>query len=317
MKYFLVHAHHEPKSFNGALTQRASAAITDAGHEVTVSDLFAMDFDPTSDRRNFATTADSHYLKQQVEERLASEMGGFAPEIESEITKLEACDALIFQFPLWWFGMPAILKGWCDRVLAMGRVYGEGKWYENGIGAGKRALVSLTTGGPEAMYSPDGLNPPMSEILKPINHGVFWFNGFTPVKPFITWGPARMSDDERAAQLDAYARHVLSIQQLPTLPCLPSSEFDPKQGFRDTRTRFHVAWQIADGAAPKAETREAERTALDEWRRSGVLVDSWIAKDHRRGGMTLRVTDHAEVDRLLATLPLADMLRFDTVEIEP
>lgn len=161
MRYFIVHAHHEPKSFNGALTATAADRLRSLGHSVEVSDLYAMGFDPISDRRNFATVADPGYLKQQAEESHASEHAGFAPDIEAELEKLERCDALVFQFPLWWFGMPAVLKGWCDRVLAMGRVYGGGKWYENGIGAGKPAIVSMTTGGPPPMYGPAGLNPPM------------------------------------------------------------------------------------------------------------------------------------------------------------
>ena len=58
------------------------------------------------------------FFKQQQEELYADEHLGFAPEIEAEIQKLERCDLLVFSFPLWWFGLPAILKGWVDRVFA-------------------------------------------------------------------------------------------------------------------------------------------------------------------------------------------------------
>ena len=51
MRVFIVHAHHEPKSFNGAMTQEAIAALRPAGHEVIVSDLYSMGFNPVSDRR--------------------------------------------------------------------------------------------------------------------------------------------------------------------------------------------------------------------------------------------------------------------------
>jgi len=121
-----------------------------AGHTVETSDLYAMGFDPVSDRRNFTTTKNAEYFKQQVEEQHASEVGGFAAELESEMRKLEEADLLILQFPLWWFSyvrqslarnaqppphgsgvnrrrVPAILKGWFDRVLAIGRFYGGGK----------------------------------------------------------------------------------------------------------------------------------------------------------------------------------------------
>ncbi len=146
MKYFIVHAHAEPQSFNSALTYQAQEVLTAAGHEVIVSDLYAMQFDPVSDRRNFTSQKDPDYFKQQVEEKYASEIDGFALDIQAELEKLDWCDVLIFQFPLWWFGLPAILKGWVDKVFVMGRVYGGGKWYDNGAFQGKKAMLSLTTG---------------------------------------------------------------------------------------------------------------------------------------------------------------------------
>lgn len=102
----IVHAHHEPQSFSSSLAKTAAEMLSDQGHEVVFSDLYAMGFDPVSDRRNFVTTADAAYLKQQREEARASEYGGFAPEIETEMRKVEACDLLVFSFPLWWFSIP-------------------------------------------------------------------------------------------------------------------------------------------------------------------------------------------------------------------
>ena len=63
MRVFIVHAHHEPKSFNGALTQAAREALLANGREVRISDLYAMDFDPISDRRNFKGVGDADYPK--------------------------------------------------------------------------------------------------------------------------------------------------------------------------------------------------------------------------------------------------------------
>ena len=78
----------------------------------------------------------------------ATEVGGFAPEIEEEIVKVEAADLMIWPFPPWCFGRPAILNGWVDRVFAMGRTYGGGHVDESGRFSGKRALLSLTTVAP-------------------------------------------------------------------------------------------------------------------------------------------------------------------------
>src|SRR5262245_30486110 len=64
MRVFIVHAHPEPQSFNGAMTRNASAVLAAAGHEVVVSDLYRMGFDPVSSRRNFLTVLDPEYFRQ-------------------------------------------------------------------------------------------------------------------------------------------------------------------------------------------------------------------------------------------------------------
>ncbi|MEM9366637.1 MAG: NAD(P)H-dependent oxidoreductase [Planctomycetota bacterium] len=160
MNVLIVHAHHEPKSFSSALKDQAIDSLQRAGHDVVVSNLYKMDFDPVSDRRNFTTVKNEDYLKQQAEEAHASETGGFSTELEKEIRKLEAADAVIFSYPLWWFGVPAILKGWIDRVLVAGRIYGGSKLYESGVGGGtKRGMVLMTTGGGPDVYGGWGVNP--------------------------------------------------------------------------------------------------------------------------------------------------------------
>jgi putative NADPH-quinone reductase len=131
MNIFLVGAHPEPQSFNGALFREAERTLAQAGHSVRVSDLHAMAFNPVSGRHNFTTVKDPAFFKQQHEEIHATEVGGFAPDIEAELEKIEWCDLMIWQFPLWWFGLPGTLKGWVDRVFAMGRTYG-------GVGFTKR-----------------------------------------------------------------------------------------------------------------------------------------------------------------------------------
>jgi len=229
MRVFIVHAHHEPQSFNGAMTREADAALRSAGHEVVISDLYAMNFDPVSDRRNFVTVKDPARLRQQAEEAYAAEHEGFAPDIQAEMVKLFLCDALILQFPLWWFGLPGILKGWVDRVFASGgRIYGGGKWYDRGVFAGKRAICSLTTGGTAAMYTREGLSGPIDWILYPVNHGILYFTGFTVIEPFLVHGPARIGQDERLAHLVRYRERVLGLATAPTIAYPKLADYDER-----------------------------------------------------------------------------------------
>ena len=213
MNVFIINAHAEPKSFNGAMFRTAHETMSAAGHSVQVSDLYAMKFDPVSDRRNFTTVKDAGYFKQQIEEMHATEVGGFAPEVEAELRKAEWCDLMIWQFPLWWFGLPAILKGWVDRVFAMGRTYGGDRFYENGVFKGKRAMLSVTTGGPAAAYQAGGFNGDIHAVLRPIHRGMLRFTGWEVLAPNIVYGPVRLSEDERLASLNAWAARLLAVEK--------------------------------------------------------------------------------------------------------
>ncbi|MFI5336613.1 MAG: NAD(P)H-dependent oxidoreductase [Opitutales bacterium] len=211
MKVFLVLAHAEPRSFNGALCLTAQETLRAAGHSVAVSDLYAMKFDPVSDRRNFTTVKNPDYFKQQIEEMHATEVGGFAPDVEAELRKMEACDLMIWQFPLWWFGLPGILKGWADRVFAMGRTYGGERFYENGQFKGKRALLSVTTGGPEAVYGKGGWNGDINAILRPVQRGILRFTGWDVLAPHLVYAPVRVTEDDRKRALEAWAARLRTI----------------------------------------------------------------------------------------------------------
>jgi putative NADPH-quinone reductase len=213
MNILLLFAHPEPQSFNGAMLRTAIATLEAAGHRVQVSDLYGQPFNPVSDRRNFTTVANAAFFKQQKEELYAAAHQGFADEVEAELQKLAWCDVMIWQFPLWWFGVPAVLKGWVDRVFAMGRAYGAGQFYENGVFRGKRALLSLTTGSgsPAEAYQPGGLQGDLLGILRPIHRGMLQFTGFTVLAPQVVYGPARLTDEERAAALATWAARLLCL----------------------------------------------------------------------------------------------------------
>jgi NAD(P)H dehydrogenase (quinone) len=121
---------------------------------------------------------------------------------------------MIWQFPLWWFSLPGILKGWVDKVFAFNRVYGHGRFYEQGLYRGKRALLSLTTGGSgEATYQPGGFNGDINGILRPIQRGMLQFVGYDVLKPQIVWSPTHITGEERQAALVAWRERLTRIAQ--------------------------------------------------------------------------------------------------------
>jgi len=217
VRVLIVYAHPEPKSFNGAMLRAAVETLAGAGHEVTVSDLYAMEFAAATTRADFTTTADPDYFKYQAEERHAVEHGGFAADIKAEMDKLDAADLLIFLFPIYWFSVPAILKGWVDRVFAMGWAYGGGRYFDQGAFRGKSAMVAMTTGGPAEVFMPDGRFGGLEIVLWPIQHGIFRFCGFDVIEPFVAYSAGRVDDAARAAMLAAWRGRLAEIETAPRL----------------------------------------------------------------------------------------------------
>ncbi len=318
MNVLIVHAHHEPKSFSSALARHTAETLRRLGHSVEISDLYAEHFNPVSGRHNFTSVKDPAYLKQQAEETYASEVDGFAPDVEREMKKLEACDLLIFNFPLWWFGMPAILKGWVDRVFAMGRIYGGERLYESGLGQSrKRAMMILTTGGGPDTYSGYGMNPPLATILAPVQHGVFWFDGFLPLAPFVAWSPAHITPEERAQCLEALEQRLTNAFQETPQSLPPMSDF-PDSG-KDVKKRFMVTVTRPQPVDEKFKSLiAAEGARLAELKRSGVLLASHLSPPQAepwRGFLHFREVLAAAVQRHLDSLPLAPFLKFEITEL--
>lgn len=210
-KVLIIHAHPEPKSFCSSLRTAAVEHFSKKGGLVQQSDLYAMGFNPVGGKEDFKALNNPDFFKYQMEQVNAYTNNLFVDELKEEMNKLEWCDVLIFNFPMWWFGLPSILKGWIDRVFAMGFAYGNGKGvYENGIFKEKTAFVTFTTGGPEISYM-EGKNGDLKTILFPIHHGVFYFAGMTVLPPFISFGPARKSKEELTFELDRYKTFLESI----------------------------------------------------------------------------------------------------------
>lgn len=123
MRYFIVYAHPEPRSLNGSLKDAAVRALEAAGHEVRVADLYAMRFKAVADADDFPVRDAGARLVYHRESEQAYQAGQLRPDVAGEIANLKWAEVVVFQFPMWWFGPPAILKGWFDRVLVNGGIF--------------------------------------------------------------------------------------------------------------------------------------------------------------------------------------------------
>ena len=217
MKVLIVHAHNEPRSFNSALKDCAVEQLSGVGHDVQVSDLYAMDWNPVASAADFGSRANPDYLVYALEQRHNFEAGTLAPDIAAEIAKVQWCDLLVLNFPLYWFSMPAILKGWIDRVMISGVFYGGKRIYDRGGMRGKRALVSLTLGGREHMFGPEAIHGEIHTLLRPLLQGSLGYCGFAVLPPFIGYHVPYVDDAARGRILADYRQHLAALDNLEPL----------------------------------------------------------------------------------------------------
>lgn len=230
MNVLIVYAHPESKSFNGAMKDMAVETLTRAGNDVVVSDLYAMRFNPVVGLDDFTgERADPDFFSVQKEQTKAYETGTLASDIAGEIEKLKRADVVIFQFPIWWFGMPAILKGWADRILVRGFAYFPGRKYDTGMFRGKTAMVAATTGTSADTYAPDGIDGDILTVLWPAHNGLLRYSGFDVLPPFVAYMPGRLTKEERAQYLDAYRKRLLEIDITPRLFFHPAEDYGPNE----------------------------------------------------------------------------------------
>ena len=228
MNILIVHAHPESQSFTTALKNHAVQALTDLGHHVEVSDLYAMNFNPVASSADFVTRGNPDYLNYALEQRQASKDQSLAPDIQSEIEKVQKADVVILNFPMYWTSMPAILKGWIDRVFVSGIFYGGKRFYDQGGMVGKKAMLSFTLGARDHMFGENAIHGSIENLLLPIQRGALAYVGFEVLPAFIAYHVPYISQEAREQMLVDFQKHLENIEQLQPLVFPKLEQFDDK-----------------------------------------------------------------------------------------
>ncbi|GBL57558.1 NAD(P)H dehydrogenase [Pseudomonas citronellolis] len=228
MNVLIIHAHNEPQSFSTALYQLAEETLMGQGHEVQVSDLYAMNWNPVASAADFGARANPDYLVYALEQREGAKRQTIAADIQAELDKLLWADLVIFNFPIYWFSAPAILKGWFDRVLVSGICYGGKRFYDQGGLAGKKALVTVTLGGRDHMFGEGAIHGPLEDMLRPILRGTLAYTGMTVLPPFVAWHVPYISNDARQDFLRQYQDRLQHLDQDQPLEFPRLEQFDER-----------------------------------------------------------------------------------------
>lgn len=227
-----VWAHPRAASLNGRLRDVGVNTLRGAGWSVDEIDLYREGFNPVLVERGEA-------------------------DVRRHQDRLRDADLLVVQFPLWWYSVPAILKGWIDRVFESGFAFDvpdpeTGKPLKYGTGglAGKRALTVVTAGDRAATLGPRGISGEIEDVLWPLLHGTFWYTGMDPLRPHL------ITD---ADTVDAQA---LARMETDLAVRLEGVMTEPRIGYRPmTEEHYDHTIRLHDSIAPEDHGLSAHRGA--------------------------------------------------------
>jgi len=218
MNVLLVYCHPEPASFTHALLEVAKATIAKAGHSFEVSDLYAEDFNPVAGRHDFESCENADYFHYQTEQAHAAAHDAYSPELQREQDRVRRADMLVFIYPLWWGGPPAILKGWFDRVLSYGFAYVDGARFETGLFKDRSSMMCIVTGGTPARFSEGGSYGTIDQVLWPMQHCQLRYLGMSVLDPFVAYAAPRVDDAGRRQHLTDWSEALhAALQAHPNL----------------------------------------------------------------------------------------------------
>lgn len=229
MRVHIVHAHSEQDLFVAAMKAVIQRQFEADGHEVTLSDLYAKGFNPVASPADFGARADDSRLVYALEQRHNYQEGTLAPDILDEIGPVLEADLIVFTFPIYWFGAPAILKGWFDRVLLSGVCYGGRRLYGRGGLAGKRSFAAMSFGGRENMFGDEGIHGELVRgMMRHLFQGTLGYVGTTVLDPFVAYNVPYISEEARGSQLADLRDIVAAIDDRAVLPVPRLEDFDDR-----------------------------------------------------------------------------------------
>lgn len=178
MNHLVVFAHPNSESFGKGIVDTIVKASEEKGSKVRVRDLYEIGFDPILKPADF----------------LAFQAGKVPEDIAAEQEHIKWADVITFVYPVWWASVPAILKGYVDRVFSYGFAYEQIDGVPTGLLKGKKALLFCTTGSPNEIYAANGMHNSMKQTT---DQGILNFSGIEEVSHTFFGAVPYVTDETR------------------------------------------------------------------------------------------------------------------------
>jgi NAD(P)H dehydrogenase (quinone) len=192
MNALLVYAHPNAASFNRAVLEAVVEGLQGARHVVRIRDLYQSSFDPVLSSTDLA--------------RIAA--GDTPDDIQREQALVAWAHLLVFVYPVWWFGQPALLKGWFDRTFTHGFAFRYGPGGHQGLLGPRKALIVATLGGSLAEYQGKDWE---SLLVRPAAEGVLGYCGVELLEAHLLYEVPGSLDATRCAMLEQVREFAASL----------------------------------------------------------------------------------------------------------
>ncbi|WP_312304427.1 NAD(P)H-dependent oxidoreductase [Chryseobacterium sp.] len=166
MRHLIIYAHPNDESLNHSILNTVTKHLESQNHEIITRDLYKISFDPVL----------------SLDDMQRQFTGEAAEDIKREQDHISWAEQITFIYPIWWTGLPAIMKGYIDRVFSYGFAYRYDQGVQKGLLKGKSTVIINTHGKSHEEYNRVGMDKAL-ELTS--DHGIFIYSGLNVIRHFF------------------------------------------------------------------------------------------------------------------------------------
>jgi NAD(P)H dehydrogenase (quinone) len=190
MKHLIIYAHPHEHSLNAYFKNTVAARLLQQNHEVEIRDLYQLGFNPVL----------------SLDDLAGQRQGVVAADVQQEQQFITWADCITIIHPIWWTGLPAMMKGYIDRVFSYGFAYSYEQGVQRGLLPNKQAVIINSHGKSNAEYNAMGMDKAFSLTL---DRGIYLYCGFEIKKHFFF----DKADRTTPAAIEEWTREINAVYE--------------------------------------------------------------------------------------------------------